>query len=365
MVWIVRLVGALLLVLTLLPLLKTGAWFVRVWDFPRLQLFVMLLVLGLASAMSVAVWSGPSELRVWSVLLLMGAVWQGSHVVKFTPLWPKDSPKLATRRSAHQLAVANLKFDNETPDAATTKLRELDADILVLLEIDHEWSERLATLHDEYPHRHDEIRGEGLGIAVWSRLPLENPQTRYVVEEHRPSIWATVRAEEATFELVAVHPTPPGLDDSTGEARRDSRVRDAELVMVAREVAENPERPCIVAGDFNDVAWSHTTRLFKRLSGLRDPRIGRSFTGTYHADYPALRFPIDHAFISEQFGIASLARHRIPGSDHFAMSVTMGFVFEQNDSPEPEEQDADQEEAEKLIEEGREDAEERGVSVDG
>jgi endonuclease/exonuclease/phosphatase (EEP) superfamily protein YafD len=94
-------------------------------------------------------------------------------------------------------------------------------------------------------------------------------------------------------------------------------------VLVARAVAEDQGAAWIVAGDFNDVAWSHTTRLFKRLSGLHDPRIGRGLLNTYHARRPLLRYPLDHTFMSAGFAVHELRRVRAPGSDHFAVKLRL------------------------------------------
>ena len=61
------------------------------------------------------------------------------------------------------------------------------------------------------------------------------------------------------------------------------------LIAVARSIAETAQ-PVVVTGDLNDVAWSATTRLFRKISGLFDPRVGRDMFNTFHADYP---FSID------------------------------------------------------------------------
>ena len=67
----------------------------------------------------------------------------------------------------------------------------------------------------------------------------------------------------------------------------------------------------------NDVAWSHTTRLFARISGLLDLRIGRGFFNTFHAKFPLLRWPLDHVFVSHHFKLVSMKRLKNFNSDHF------------------------------------------------
>ncbi|MEL6741018.1 MAG: endonuclease/exonuclease/phosphatase family protein, partial [Planctomycetota bacterium] len=182
------------------------------------------------------------------------------------------------------------------------------------------------------------------------------------VSEDRPSINATLDIGGMPIRFVGVHPTPPALAKRSGTGRHNSRIRDAELVLVAEDVAADAEAVWIVAGDFNDVAWSHTTRLFRRLSGLRDPRVGRGMFSTYHAEYPLLRYPLDHVFVSRGIRVAGLSRVRMPGSDHFAMLADLD-LRDVGEGVNPTADPDDLEEAAEVIDEGTEDAEDMGRST--
>ncbi|MFI4915315.1 MAG: endonuclease/exonuclease/phosphatase family protein [Phycisphaerales bacterium JB060] len=358
-----------LAVLTITPLVwDTGKWFVRAWDFPRLQLAALTILPAIVLLGLMARGSGRAVAASLIVALLAFAVSGLIQMLPFSRFWRKEVPALtgeASSDSTLTILVANICYESDQYEKVADAIRSANPDLLLLIEVNETWRDSLERLAERFPHRVESISGEGLGLALWSQRELRETHIDHIVSERRPSIFADVNlADGRSVRFVGLHPTPPGLRDSTGEERRDSRVRDSELVLLARHIADNAEPNWIVAGDFNDVAWSHTTRLFKRLSGLLDPRVGRKLLNTFHARFWWLRFPVDHLFIAPGFRIGNLERVRLPGSDHFGVLATLQLEAKaEAEPPEPNTEEGDEEEAEEAVEEGVEDARERSVEV--
>ena len=349
---------------TLLPPVRVGFWPVRLCDFLRLQTAGLALLGALLGG-----WLYYAQRTVEPLIGLTIcaaiAIWQFRFVLPYTRCWRKQIPPAVHGSGGGvRVAVVNLKFDNSQKAEVLQQLRELDLDLLLLIEIDQAWQSALSPLEERYPYRTGVVREEGLGLMLWSRLPLHNPQTRYLVTPNRASIFtdihwqrpsdSAISATSDVLRFVGVHPLPPGLPDEVNGGRHDSRVRDAELMLVAKHISQSPSGQWVVTGDFNDVAWSHTTRMFQRLSGLVDPRVGRGLYNTYHAQHPWLRFPIDQVFLSPGARLHHIDRVRPCGSDHFAIVTEFSFVGQE---PAPlAEQAEDRQEAEEMIDEGREQA---------
>ncbi len=142
-----------------------------------------------------------------------------------------------------------------------------------------------------------------MGMHLYSKLELSETEVKFILSDEIPSIHTRVTlASGNQVQLYCLHPKPPSPTEA-----KDSTLRDAELLIVGDQIKDLDES-CIVMGDLNDVAWSRTTRLFQRISGLLDPRVGRHFVNTFHADYPLLRWSLDHIFHSTDFALVHMER---------------------------------------------------------
>lgn len=348
-----RLLAAFVVASTVLPLIREPHWWIRVFDFPRLQLALLgSLVLG-AYLWHVRSKHGapPRPYDVVLMVLLVVALgcqaWQIWPYTRFHPVQAVDAEAQEVGHS-FRIVISNVLMDSRDAERWLGEMRAARPDVVLMLEPDAWWVEQVQPLRRELPFAIEHPLDNTFGIALYSRFPLRDVTVRNVVEDDIPSIWGT-------FELPAgdrvrfafLHPRPPQVAQGTDE-------RDAELVLVAREV-EGHEGPLIVAGDFNDVAWSYTTKLFQKLSGLLDPRIGRGFYATFHARYPPLRWPLDHAFHSQHLALVELRRLGAGESDHFPILLELAVVPSASSEQEtPDAEAEDHEQAEEIIDEARE-----------
>ncbi len=335
---------AALAALTLLPLSRHDAWWVRGLDFPRLQLFAISLVLTALEAALLDL-SRPST---WGLLSICSAclVYQGWWILPYTRLFPVEVKPAAGSGASIRIMTANVLTPNRNADVLLSLVRENAPDLLVTLESDLWWQERLDALRPDYPFTIQCPLDNLYGMHVYSRLPLLDSRTEYLVSPGVPSMHARVQlADGRIIRVHFLHPEPPvpPESDASGE-------RDAELVIVARSVAE-AAGPVIVTGDLNDVAWSETTRLFRKISGLLDPRVGRGMFNTFHADHWFMRWPLDHLFHSAHFRLGAIRRLPAFGSDHFPLMTTL--VLSERGRAAQEGLDADAEDVAFALEKAR------------
>ncbi len=344
------------IVATLLPLVRSEAWWIRIFDFPRAQIAIAGILITTAYLFTWDTTSIVEDVILGAMVLCVG--YQAVRMFPYTTFAPKQV-KWAERSNATSaedstarlsILIANVLMENRASHRFLELVRSYDPDVVLTVETDDRWADELSALDEAYPYVLKHPLPNTYGMILHSRVELIDPEVKYVVDDSIPSIHAGIRLGSGVeVKLYCLHPRPPYPKEDT-----DTRERDAELLVVGREVREHSQ-PSIVMGDMNDVAWSHTTSLFQRTSGLLDPRIGRGMYNSFSAENFLLRWPLDHIFHSEHFELIDLQRLPAWGSDHFPIFVHLKYsptAVLDNEKPHPDHDDL--EEASEKIDEGRE-----------
>lgn len=311
----------IMLVITLIPLLPSNHWLCRVWEFPRVQIAILSVCLFIISFFI----ASPGIQIALLVANGLVCVYQFSWIFPYTRLYPIQVPKASASGHAQSIKImtSNVLMPNHSAEKLIKLVKLHEPDVIVTLETDSWWQQALQPIHVDYPHRVNQPLDNLYGMHLYSKFPVEDLEVRDLIENGVPSIHCyLVLKDEIKIKCHFLHPAPPSPTENT-----TSKPRDRELLLIAKEVANTTE-PTIVTGDLNDVAWSPTTRAFRRISGLKDPRMGRGMFNTFHADYPLMRWPLDHIFHSEHFTLSSIQRMPSIDSDHFPLLSEL--VYEEN-----------------------------------
>jgi len=349
MIWIEILAG-IVIWLSFWSLIPRDEWWFRGADFPRLQIIYV----GMIALILIIFWKVEWDLRreITLILLIAALAFQLKMVLPYTFLWKRQvvqvRPDQQDPDRQISVIVSNVLTPNDQYHLLIAQIEKYQPDIVLTLETDQTWQKQLSQIERDYPYRVPVPMDNLYGMHLYSKLKLENVDVKFILSDEIPSIHATVYLRSGQpVQLYCLHPKPPSPTEA-----KDSTLRDAELLIVGDQIKDLDES-CIVMGDLNDVAWSRTTRLFQRISGLLDPRVGRKYVNTFHADYKFLRWSLDHLFHSTDFALVHMERLVHIGSDHFPIYVILqtGRIFEQNQE-ELQQSGADEQEALDTIQDG-------------
>lgn len=314
--------------ISLLPLIRNDFWVFRVFEFPRAQKWVINFILLIAS---ILFFSSDAYFSFgFIILLLANQLYLSYQVYPYLPIAKKQIESVSLDfEPSIKLLIANVYQENREWMTLSSMIEREQADVVLLLETNKWWKEKCNSfLSTDYAYQVIEDRENTYGMLLYSKLQLTNTKIHYLVKNEVPSIETDIKLGKRLIKFFAIHPEPPVPSENP-----KSTARDAEILLVEQKTKAD-KIPTIVAGDLNDVAWSYTTELFLKISGLLDPRRGRGFFSSFHAQYPFARWPLDHVFCSGHFRLQSMRRLEGIGSDHFPISLQLYLAKTNDDSDE-------------------------------
>jgi len=227
-----------------------------------------------------------------------------------------DSPRLT-------LLCANVWNVNDDHDRFLSLIEERDPDIVVVLEVTTAWTEALEAITAEYPHYLMERHEHPFGIALYSRLPLEEARIVRYGSADVPSIVAKVDVGGETVTILATHPLPPRRPWAW-------RMRNEQLAAIAVARDEFGDR-LIVAGDFNASPFSPCMKHFVASMHTPAARLGYASRGygikpTWPTFNRVFFTPLDHILVTDTLAVTDFRTGPHIGSDHLPLQATMGLA---------------------------------------
>lgn len=289
-------------------------WYSKLLDFPRLQYLILGILCLISFSFITKKW------KLSSILLVSGLVAALLiQSIRIFPYWfgektVPDAVENYSEDNSVSVLLTNVLITNKEGEKLRSVIREANPDIILAMEVNDWWLRALEPIKQDYKYVVERANDEAYGMALYSRLPLKNTDIQYIKHKNVPSFHTNIQLRSGKeFKLHAVHPVAPMPSDKYPDNVGDAEI---ELIRVGEYVSKET-LPSMVAGDFNDVSWSNTSRLFGNDGKLRNSRLGRGLFNTFDSNSKIMRWPLDHYYVTEQFQLAEIRVLEDIGSDHF------------------------------------------------
>lgn len=255
--------------------------------------------------------------RRWRSAGLAGAALALQCAVLQPSLFPaRAAPDVST---PVEVLFSNVYWHNRRLGALAAEIVRLDADVVVLAELDQRSGGLLDDLADAYPFRVDCLAHWACDSAVLSRLPILEDLSDWRAERRIAMSAARLDTPFGPMAVAGVHldqPLPP-----------QRLWRQERQVAGLVEMLAPIDDPLLLVGDFNASPWARLMQGLAEASGLE---IAWGIEGTWPAILPwPMRIAIDHALTGR--GLVLLDREvvRLPGTDHKALRLRVGPQHQQ------------------------------------
>ena len=217
---VARFVVIFLAIATLVSLVAADAWWIRVFDFPRLQIAFLL-----ALAIVVLFVTQSRRLLVWVPVPLLAMAFQVGQVLPYFSFMPKEAVDADQCAATDRLHIASLNVLQDNTDYRSPSVRSRREPGHLPRDGKRCRVDRCAfgragcrlSLFDEDPQPNT------YGMAMWSRLPFAEMERNELAGGGTPSIKARVqRADGGVLTLFAVHPRPPRPGQEAASATPNS-----------------------------------------------------------------------------------------------------------------------------------------------
>ncbi|WP_067145369.1 endonuclease/exonuclease/phosphatase family protein [Pseudotamlana agarivorans] len=344
--------SVLLIVLSLLPFFNNQHWLFRVPEFMKIQLLVLQVIalIGLCFLSDKNAW-------FWIVLAIQSLliIYHITILIRYTSIYKKRHRLPKDDANTLKVISANIYQFNTDFERFKNLIRKENPDIFITIESNSDWEMAMRDMETAYPYSQKITLENTYGMHMYAKIPFDKVQTHFFVADDIPSIEAHFKSPNgASFVLFSVHPPPPSPTEED-----TSKERDGDLLCIAKH-SKTLKKPTLVIGDFNTVAWSKISRLFRKNSGLIDGRTGRGILATYHTKYWFFRAPLDLVYHSTDLVLRDLSLLEHIGSDHFPICCIFS-INNTSTTPKNTEEPLTQEEkveTEILIKEGKEETSE-------
>jgi endonuclease/exonuclease/phosphatase (EEP) superfamily protein YafD len=282
-------------------------WVFDLFSHFRLQYFMLLMgctvvFLALGKYQIAAIASGAATLNLVLILPLYAGY-----------SWNSRTSSAFAAGPTYRLALVNLYQPNRQHHQVAEFLRDTQPDILLLVEINQRWYNALQPVLVDFPYREVHLRQDNYGLALFSKLLLEEARKMNWGEMGIPTLAASLVLDGSRLNLLGAHPPPP-------KSARMAAGRNHIFAEMAAYASLQPD-PVILVGDLNTTGWSPHFKDLLRESGLNNSQVGFGLQPSWPVDKPWLSVPIDHALVSSEVIVHQRRLGPQVGSDHYPLII--------------------------------------------
>lgn len=245
--------------------------------------------------------------------------------------WPPHWLQSADQAN-FRVFLVNVNTQNQSYDRVLTLVEQEDPDLAVFIEVDQAWTEQIDSLRSQLPYAFGRAHPYNLGMAVYSRSPLQNPQIEFFGTERNACVLADLIIHDRRVALITAHPFPP-VKPSFFHARNRQLDQIGQYIQANVPQDQQPvSTPVLLLGDLNLTMWSPYYQRLIRQTHLSNARQGFGLLPSWPTPgtYPLpdgitrmLSIPIDHCLLSHELKVVDVRIGDPIGSDHFPLIVDL------------------------------------------